>query len=39
LDEKHLKESIEYLDEFYEIINDSRKVQREMVRNCRRMGE
>jgi hypothetical protein len=39
LDEKHKEESIEYLDEFYEIINDSRKVEREMIRDCRRIGE
>jgi len=39
LDEKHVKEAVEYLDEFYEIINDPRKVEREMIRDCRRMGE
>ncbi len=39
LDEKHIEESIEYLDEFYEIINDSKKVEREMIRKCRRPGE
>ncbi len=36
LDEKVRKKSIEYLDDFYEIIDDDRKVKREIVRDCRR---
>jgi hypothetical protein len=32
-----LEKSIEYLDEFYEIINDPGKVRREIIRNCRRI--
>ena len=35
LEEKKIRESLEYLDEFYEIINDSRKAEREIVRRCR----
>ena len=37
LDPKRLEDSIEYLDEFYEIIGDPRKVEREMLNRCRRM--
>jgi len=36
LDAKRLERTIEYFDEFYEIINDSRKADREIVRKCRR---
>jgi len=32
-----LEKSLEYLDEFYEIINDPVKVRREISRNCRRI--
>ena len=35
LEEKKLRESLEYFDKFYEIINDSRKAEREIVRRCR----
>jgi len=37
LEEDILEKSLEYLDEFYEIINDQDKAQREIVRNCRRI--
>jgi hypothetical protein len=37
LDEKVREKTIEYLDDFYEIIDDDRKVEREMVRDCRRI--
>ena len=37
LDEKVREKTIDYLDDFYEIINDDRKVQREIVRDCRRI--
>ena len=35
LDEKVRKKTIEYLDDFYEIIDDDKKVEREIVRDCR----
>jgi hypothetical protein len=35
LDPKVLEETIEYLDEFYEIINDDRKIEREIEDDCR----
>jgi hypothetical protein len=35
LDEKVLKKTTEYLDDFYEIINDDKKIQREIVDDCR----
>ena len=37
LDEKVRKKTIEYLDDFYEIIDDDRKVEREIVDDCRHM--
>ncbi len=37
LDEKVREKTIEYLDDFYEIINDDKKVDREIVRDCRRI--
>ena len=37
LDEEYRKKTLEYLDEFYETINDPRKVDRRLVRGCRRM--
>jgi hypothetical protein len=36
LDPQRLEDSIEYLDEFYEIVGDPAKVEREIVRRCRR---
>jgi len=38
LDEKQVKQVTDYLDDFYEIINDQGKVRREFVRNCRQAG-
>jgi hypothetical protein len=35
LTERTLRESLEYFDEFYEIINDSRRVERQILRRCR----
>lgn len=35
LDPKVVKESLEYLDEFYRTINDPRQVEREFTRKCR----
>jgi len=35
LEEKQLERAIEYLDEFYEIIQDPKKVEREMHDRCR----
>lgn len=37
LDEKVRKKTIEYLDDFYEIINNDRKLEREIVDDCRHM--
>ena len=37
LDEKVREKTIEYLDDFYEIIDDDRKLDREIVRDCRRI--
>jgi hypothetical protein len=39
LEERKLRRTIEYFDEFYEIINDFGKANREMVRECRPVGE
>ena len=36
LDEKVREKTIDYLDDFYEIINNDRRVEREIVRRCRR---
>ena len=36
LEEKYLNRTIKYFDEFYKIVNDSRRVTRELVRNCRK---
>ncbi len=36
LDRKTLKRAIEYFDEFYTMIEDSKAVEREFVRSCRR---
>ncbi len=35
LDPKRLEKTLEYFDEFYEIIGDEGKVRREMERQCR----
>ncbi len=35
LDEKVREKTIDYLDDFYEIIEDAKKVEREIVRDCR----
>jgi len=35
LEEKRIRESLEYFDEFYEIIDDAGKAEREIVRMCR----
>lgn len=37
LEEKPLEKTIEYLDEFYEVINDPKKVRNEFVRMCRQL--
>jgi hypothetical protein len=37
LDEEVLKKTIEYYDDFYEIINDERKTRREIEDRCRRI--
>jgi hypothetical protein len=36
LEQEHLDRTIEYFDEFYEIINDLRNANREIVGRCRR---
>jgi hypothetical protein len=38
LDESRLERTLEYFDEFYEIINDSGKAKREIVMKCRDMS-
>jgi hypothetical protein len=38
LEEKYIEDSLEYLDEFYEVITDPGKVNSRMVRDCRRMS-
>jgi hypothetical protein len=38
LEPKFVEESIEYLDEFYEVIDDPGKVKSRMLRDCRRVG-
>ena len=37
LEERRRRQAIEYLDEFYEIIEDEHRVHREIIRNCRRI--
>jgi hypothetical protein len=37
LEERRLERTLEYFDEFYEIINDSRKTEREILRQCRQV--
>jgi hypothetical protein len=36
LDEKHVEETIKYLDQFYKIIDDPKKIKREFIDNCRK---
>lgn len=36
LDPKVLEKTVKYLDKFYEIISDERKIEREIERDCRR---
>jgi len=36
LSEKTKANTIKYLDEFYEVINDPRQVEREFIKNCRK---
>jgi len=38
LEEKQVKQAVEYLDDFYEIIADPKKVDREMRDACRRLA-
>jgi hypothetical protein len=35
LDARYVRETLEYLDEFYAIINDPEQVTREMMERCR----
>jgi hypothetical protein len=35
LEPKIVEETLQYIDEFYEVIEDRRRVNRELVRNCR----
>ncbi len=32
---RHVERTLEYLDEFYDVINDPGKANREMARECR----
>lgn len=36
LEEDRVKDTIEYLDDFYELVEDEGDMQREFVRKCRR---
>ena len=36
LEEDRMKDTIEYLDDFYELVEDEGDMQREFVRKCRR---
>ncbi len=38
LEPKFVEQTLEYLDEFYEVINDPGKVNSRMLRDCRRTG-
>ena len=37
LEERRLERTLEYFDEFYEIINDSGKTRREILLKCRQV--
>jgi hypothetical protein len=39
LTEDRREETLEYLDDFYEVLDDPRKIQRQMMENCRRIGD
>jgi hypothetical protein len=38
LEKDRLENTLEYFDEFYETISDPRRIDRRMMRNCRRIG-
>ncbi len=39
LDKKRLDDTLEYLEEFFEILDDPRKIKAQMLDQCRRIGE
>lgn len=38
LERDRVKDTLEYFDDFYEILSDPRKIQRQMMATCRRLG-
>ena len=38
LEEDRVEDTLEYFDDFYDILSDPRKIQREMMSTCRRLG-
>jgi hypothetical protein len=38
LQRKRLEDTLEYFDEFYEILGSPRSIEGRMIRNCRRIG-
>ena len=38
LEEDQVEDTLEYFDDFYDILSDPRKIQREMMSTCRRLG-
>ena len=38
LDRKRLEETLKYFDEFYDTINDPRRIESRMMRDCRKIG-
>jgi hypothetical protein len=39
LDEDRVKDTLEYFDDFYETIDDPRRIESGMMRDCRRLGD
>jgi hypothetical protein len=39
LDEDRLEDTLEYLDEFFEILNDPEEIQDRLIDRCRRIGD
>ena len=38
LEEDRVEDTLEYFDDFYDILSDPRKIQRQMTATCRRLG-
>ena len=39
LDQDRLKDTLEYLDDFFEILDDPGQIQDRMIDRCRRIGD